>query len=728
MVMVGSLDSLNGVSGIAVVGDIAYVADFDAGLVIVDISDRAHPVELSRVSVNGHAADVAYSNGYAFVTDEFDSGLSSLLVFDVSNPTAPRFRQQLGPRGARDVIVDGTTLYLAAERDGLKIYDLTPLTRLALIASVPMTAAFGLDLVGDRLYVSGAPFLSILDVSDPAAPVTLGSVTGPLAGNAVDAEAGFAYVVSDAFSFAPAILSIFDLSDPAAPALVATVEGAGPTEDIQVVGSIAYVTSAQKGLIPIDVSDPLAPMMLGRFSPEFGVSAVTIESNLAYLGPLFAIADVSTPETPVVTKSFDAAVGWDLAFGGDHIVYYASADGFFILDVSDPLAPVELASLGRDSRGVEVDGDTVYLLESSSLHVIDASDPSTPSILGTIGLWQSFAYADGYAYLVTSPFVNGRLDVVDVSDPTAMSVVGSFVFPDGVRDVDIEGSHAYVAGEDGLWVVDVSDPTAPSPVGMLSLPFLRSVTVADGVAYVLDGGLEIIDVSDPTAPASLATVDRRGHEVAITGHLAFVSTGDRVWAANVEDPSSPRILGGISGLPRAGDQAGIAFGDDVVWAAGGDGLYRIDFGPEYPIARTISAAIDIKPGSEPNNVSPMSQGQILVAVLGSETLDVDNIDPSTLAFGPNGAPALKPARGTRLDVNRDGTLDIVFRYGVPSTGIALGDTQACLRGALQDGTMFEGCDTIQTVPPCGSGYAAAMIVPPIVLVHRRRRSRTRKSA
>ncbi len=424
MVMVGSLDSLNGVSGIAVVGDIAYVADFDAGLVIVDISDRAHPVELSRVSVNGHAADVAYSNGYAFVTDEFDSGLSSLLVFDVSNPTAPRFRQQLGPRGARDVIVDGTTLYLAAERDGLKIYDLTPLTRLALIASVPMTAAFGLDLVGDRLYVSGAPFLSILDVSDPAAPVTLGSVTGPLAGNAVDAEAGFAYVVSDAFSFAPAILSIFDVSDPAAPALVATVEGAGPTEDIQVVGSIAYVTSAQKGLIPIDVSDPLAPMMLGRFSPEFGVSAVTIESNLAYLGPLFAIADVSTPETPVVTKSFDAAVGWDLAFGGDHIVYYASADGFFILDVSDPLAPVELASLGRDSRGVEVDGDTVYLLESSSLHVIDASDPSTPSILGTIGLWQSFAYADGYAYLVTSPFVNGRLDVVDVSDPTAMSVVG----------------------------------------------------------------------------------------------------------------------------------------------------------------------------------------------------------------------------------------------------------------------------------------------------------------
>lgn len=110
----------------------------------------------------------------------------------------------------------------------------------------------------------------------------------------------------------------------------------------------------------------------------------------------------------------------------------------------------------------------------------------------------------------------------------------------------------------------------------------------------------------------------------------------------------------------------------------------------------IEVHIDIKPGSDPNCFNVNSHGVIPVAILGSDTFHVTEIDQGSLSFGGL-AVRIRGNKGPlcRVDYSDgDEYLDLVCQFEDNSDYWNPGNGEATLTGTLINGTEFEGTDSI----------------------------------
>jgi hypothetical protein len=94
------------------------------------------------------------------------------------------------------------------------------------------------------------------------------------------------------------------------------------------------------------------------------------------------------------------------------------------------------------------------------------------------------------------------------------------------------------------------------------------------------------------------------------------------------------------------------------------------------IVLPVPIAIDIKPDSDDNPISPSSRGVIPVAILGAPGFDVSDIDVTTLAFGPDEAAPAHEKGGHFEDANADGLPEesTLKRVDFSGTGFPPGGT------------------------------------------------------
>lgn len=229
----------------------------------------------------------------------------------------------------------------------------------------------------------------------------------------------------------------------------------------------------------------------------------------------------------------------------------SSGAEFFIVNISNPLAPVLTGSLelGADVNGIYVSGNYAYLAtsdNSNEFRIINVTVPSVPVALSALNLsGNEDAYditvSGTYAYLARANAVAQELYVIDVGTPAVPSTTGTLEVGANVNGIVLSGSSVYLAsavdaGE--FRVVDVSDPAAPTSTGTLNLPTTTDaieLAVDGSYAYVVTasnttapgGDYYVVDVSTPSTPTQSGYLDlgAQGNSIQLEGTGAIVGTG-----------------------------------------------------------------------------------------------------------------------------------------------------------------------------------------------------------
>jgi hypothetical protein len=264
--------------GVAVSGSHAYVADYEFGLQIIDISNPAIPAFVGTADTAGNANDLAVSGNYAYVAD----GADGLVVIDISNPASPSIAGSYNtPGDARSVAISGNYAYVADDGGvGLQIIDISNPANPTFAAGYDTTGtAYGVAISGHYAYVAdGASGLQIIDVINPASPVPVGTYN----------TAGYAYDVAVAGNHACVAdgvvgLQVIDVSNPASPILKSTYDTPASALGMDVTGNHAYVADQASGLQIIDITDPAHPILAGGYDTPGYAEDVVVAGNYVYV-------------------------------------------------------------------------------------------------------------------------------------------------------------------------------------------------------------------------------------------------------------------------------------------------------------------------------------------------------------------------------------------------------------------------------------------------------------
>lgn len=293
-------------------------------------------------------------------------------------------RWQWAPGGtAHDVTAVGNYAYLALGASGLAVVDVSDPANSVRVGSYTSGSgfAFGVAVSGNYAYVAaGDAGLQIIDVSNPTNCVSVGGIDPPgfagLPGLAlsVAVSGNFAYIADAGDSIGylghelQGGLHMIDISNPTNCLLVGSCATFGAAIDVAVSGHHAYVTGFA-GLEVIDVSDPANCLRVGGL-PDGGLSGVAVRGNYAYTtsGSQFLVVDVSDPTNCVVAGRYyfdplgDVA---DVALWGKYAYVVYDRSGLLIFDVSNPpqfLLVGRYDNLpGEDASAVAVADGRVYL-------------------------------------------------------------------------------------------------------------------------------------------------------------------------------------------------------------------------------------------------------------------------------------------------------------------------------------------------------------------------------
>jgi hypothetical protein len=461
-------------SSVAVSGHHAFVAVYQYGLAVIDISDPDRPAQIGSYINDTQASGLLISNGYIFL----GNSLNEIDIVDVSDPRNPAKVGTFTPATMYDGAFFGgalseVTAFFASAMGGLEVIDLSePKNPQSLGRAETAGVATSVAVQDNYAYVADSlGGLHTFDISDPSRPTPVSEFTSQGAAMASVIRGNIALTADG-----DAGLRIFDLKKTTLTPL-ARIPTTSFTSDIEIRGHLAFVADSQAGFKIVDFSNPLSPDVLSSiesiqtkpFPQELGGGTVALMNNLALVANLYRkvhIIDISDPLRPLLLTTHSSSNQFTAITTKGSVAFLAHTEGLEVIDLTDPRRPSQITNFSATAHAydLEINGNRLYLpAGTDGLHIFDVSNPLKPKRAGKyIGSVAPNGITTAGKYAFITDRNSPRLEVVNIRNPRKTQLK-TMDLPSVAFDISVRGNRALLScAQDGFFLLDLSNILGPA--------------------------------------------------------------------------------------------------------------------------------------------------------------------------------------------------------------------------------------------------------------------------
>lgn len=267
---------------------------------------------------------------------------------------------------------------------GVKVFDVSDPTNITEIANVPSSlSGYAHQLVkyGNLVYVGdGQGGLKIIRFDDLLHPVVLSQYTNDYTWD-VEVLGNTAFL-ANGFMGSGDRLTVVNVTDPAAPVPIGSHVTAGDATDIEVVGSYAFLTTSYAGFTVFDINNRTNPMQVGHYEDQSAGNAevgdLEVVESLAFLsywGKSFKVLNVSDFSKIEVLSEFNESLStFSVHIDSDRgLAFLCDQElGLLLLDIKNPEQLSEVARYFDGGKPCRIDmaGDLIYMTDQDNGFVI----------------------------------------------------------------------------------------------------------------------------------------------------------------------------------------------------------------------------------------------------------------------------------------------------------------------------------------------------------------------
>ncbi|MFW9995470.1 MAG: LVIVD repeat-containing protein [Candidatus Odinarchaeota archaeon] len=275
----------------------------------------------------------------------------------------------------------------------------------------------------------------------------------------------------------------YNVSDPSNPTLMGHFYDGGRAHQVVLQDSgTVFVADNTGGLEIIDVTDPWHPVKIGQYDGGSINYFVVQESRYIYTadytGGFVLILDAINQTHPVEIGRFSVEHA-ELIAVNSNLAYVSYDSGLIILNVTNPANITELTHHEFDVKRIQFNGNIAYMVCSRSrfepadgFKIMDFSDPFNPVEIGSYhdGGHPVDLHVSGNT-AITSDLDDG-IEVLNVSDTSNITEIAGYHDGGDASDIHVIGDLIYVAdGADGLEIIRITYREATNSSKVASLGF-----------------------------------------------------------------------------------------------------------------------------------------------------------------------------------------------------------------------------------------------------------------